>query len=111
MKAIALFLCLAVPCFAQEADGGTLVVEIDAGVPFVGPEFPRDAPTSSTQLVVLSAEQAKVTRDRILSCEAERDVYRKGPLVSPLAVVMIAAAAAIVSGVVVAGVLTLPAAK
>jgi hypothetical protein len=30
-KVISLVLCFAVPCFAQEADGGTLLVEVDAG--------------------------------------------------------------------------------
>lgn len=104
MKTIALFLCFAVPAFAQDLDGGTLVVEIDAGTPVVTPEFPRDAPTSSSQLVVLSAEQARVVRDRIVSCEAERDTFRKATLIQPWQLVLISVAAAIVSGVVVAGV-------
>ncbi len=102
MKTIALFLCFAVPVFAQDLDGGTLVVEIDAGTPVVTPEFPRDAPTSSSQLVVLSAEQARVVRDRIVSCEAERDTFRKATLIQPWQLILISVGAAVVAGASVA---------
>ena len=101
-KVISLVLCFAVPCFAQEADGGTLLVEVDAGVPFVGPEFPRDAPLTQ-QVVVLDSQQAAAVRMRILACEAERDEFRKTPLVTPWAVVAIAAGSALLAGVAVVG--------
>ncbi len=101
-RVIALLLCLAVPCAAQESDAGTLIVEIDAGTPIITPEFPRDAPTSSSQLVVLSAEQARVVRDRIVSCEAERDTFRKATLIQPWQLVLISVAAAVVAGASVA---------
>lgn len=97
-RAISVLLCLAIPCFAQDtADAGTSVVEIDAGVPFVYGDSPR------AKVVVLTAEEASITAKRILACEAERDEFRKTPLVTPWAVVAIAAGSALLAGVAVVG--------
>jgi hypothetical protein len=97
-RAISLLLCFAVPCFAQEpGDAGTLIVEIDAGTPFVYGDSPKQ------KVVVLTADEAAITAKRILSCEAERDEFRKGPIVTPWVVVAIALGSALVTGVAVVG--------
>jgi len=83
-----------IPAVVDSADGGTLV-SLDAG------QLASDVPTTE-QVIVLDAAQARLVRERIVSCEAERDTFRKATLMQPWQVVLIAVGAAVVSGASVA---------
>lgn len=75
-------------------DGGA-PVSVDAG------QLSSDVPTKE-QVVVLDAAQARLVRERIVSCEAERDTFRKATLIQPWQLVLISVGAAVVAGASVA---------
>jgi len=75
-------------------NGGTLV-SVDAG------QLASDVPKAE-QVIILDAAQARLVRERIVSCEAERDTFRKATLMQPWQVVLISVGAAVVAGASVA---------
>ncbi len=63
---------------------------------------PADAPALTPRTVTLTEAEAVAAAKRVVSCEAERDVLRRGPPVG--VVVLVAAVAVVVGGAVGAGV-------